>query len=198
MQLTMKSERSDSGILELKYRLVSSQQFPIVDVENSVFSLTALQAKKILQQHIDMANKEIELIEEMEKAYSVNNSSVFEERHEYRQHPESSTDIVSTAREDRYMVTGDTFIKGTIGIITETDDITVELSIPFADKGIIFRLRKDQVSRIDDGIQCKVMMGGELFTSGENVRRILETLGSKPTFIHHYPENPYPQHGYSM
>ena len=192
MQLTMKSERSDSGILELKYRLVSSQQFPIVDVENSVFSLTALQAKKILQQHIDVANNEIELIEEMEKAYSINNPWLFEERHEYRHHPESNTDTVSTVREDRYMVTADIFIKGTIGIITETDGDTVQLSIPFVDKGIIFRLKKDQVSRIDDGIHCKVMINGELFTGGEDIRRFLEIFDLKPTLIHHYPENPYP------
>ena len=179
----MKSERSDSGILELKYRLVSSQQFPIVDVENSVFSLTALQAKKILQQYIDIANNEIELIEEMEKAYSINNPWLFEERHEYRYHPESSTDTVSTAREDRYMVTADIFIKGTIGIITD-DGHAIYLFIPFTDnEGVRFRLRKDQISRLDDEDYRRVMIDGKLITRTDDVRKKMESTGIATTII---------------
>ena len=181
MQLTMKSERSDSGILELKYRLVSSQQFPIVDVENSVFSLTALQAKRILQQHIDMANKEIELIDEMERAYCNCDNLSNEE-----QPAPPALPVVDTRtpmeKKDKYIVIADIPIKGTIGTIKKTVENVIELFIPFNNKGIIFYLRTDQVSKVVDATYCRVVVNGGEINTATSVRMALEKMGMKTIF----------------
>ena len=182
MKVIIKSERSDSGVFETKYKLaIPLDYYPVVDVETHVFSLTTSKAKEILQQHIDIAHTQIELIDEMERAYCNCDNLSNEE-----QPAPPALPVVDTRtpmeKKDKYIVTANIPIKGTIGTIKKTVENVVELFIPFNNKSIIFYLRTDQVSKVVDATYCRVVVNGDEINTATSVRMALEQMGMKTIF----------------
>ena len=189
MKFTRIVEETVSGTSLEEYRIRMDEKYPMLDIASDEFSIVAAGAIDILEQHIHIANYWIAWIKELEKTYSSTDSlSSFttiantpkSRAAQLEECPHIDTPL---AGEDRYMVTADVFIKGTIGILTEVDNDIVELSIPFVDKGIIFRLKKDQVSRVGDENYRRVMIDGKLITRTDDVRKKMESIGIATTII---------------
>ena len=189
MKFTRIVEETVSGTSLEEYRIRMDEKYPMLDIASDEFSIVAAGAIDILEQHIHIANYWIAWIKELEKTYSSTDSlSSFttiantpkSRAAQLEECPHIDTPL---AGEDRYMVTADIPIKGTIGAITDAGD-AIYLFIPFTDKeGVRFRLRKDQVSRVGDENYRRVMIDGKLITRTDDVRKKMESIGIATTII---------------
>ena len=196
MKFTRIVEETVSGTSSVEeYRIRMDEEYPTLDIASDEFSIVAAGAINILQHHITIANYWIGWIKSLEKTYSSTDSlSSFttiantpnfsgESLHQCKEYPKAHTGI-GLVTSNPYRVTADIPIKGTVGFITENDGEMVNLFIPIADnKGVRFRLKKDQVSRVDDKDYCRVMIDGKLITRTDDVRKKMESTGIATTII---------------